>query len=89
MSKVMNNAFLATLFLSFGLVAEPVLHDHHNFEEKVVIECLACEETGLITVKDKSKTTELFFQEKINLPQGLSSKKIHRGSFSRAPPLKN
>tara|TARA_B100000123_G_scaffold45612_1_gene30231 strand:+ start:57684 stop:57953 length:270 start_codon:yes stop_codon:yes gene_type:complete len=89
MSKVINNTLLATLFLSFGLVAEPVLHDHHNFEEKVVIECLACEETGWTTIKEKSKITELFFQEKIKLPQGLSSKKIHRGSFSRAPPLKN
>ena len=52
-----SKTLVFTILLSFGLIAEPLLHDHHEIEEQTVIECLACEETELNALTSKFEKT--------------------------------
>lgn len=78
-----------TIFLSFGLIAEPLLHDHHEIEEQTVIECLACEESELNALTSKFEKNELPIDLKSKSSIQSNFKKTHRSSHSRAPPQKD
>jgi len=81
-----QRTFLASLILVFGLVAEPLLHDHHDSEEKVVIECLACEDGTSAFVESKSPNIYILFEINSWSKIEVNSKIIRKGSHSRAPP---
>tara|TARA_B100000963_G_C22424645_1_gene579280 strand:+ start:380 stop:646 length:267 start_codon:yes stop_codon:yes gene_type:complete len=81
-----QRTFLVSLILVFGLVAEPLLHDHHDSEEKVVIECLACEDGTSSFIDSKSANIYIFFEINSWSKIEVNSKRIQRGSYSRAPP---
>ena len=57
-----SKTLVFTIFLSFGLIAEPLLHDHHEIEEQTVIECLACEESELNSLTSKFLYSCLFIK---------------------------
>lgn len=78
-----------TIFLSFGLIAEPLLHDHHEIVEQTVVECLAFEETELNSLTRKFEINELFIDLKSKSSIQSNFKKTHRSSHSRAPPQKD
>ena len=84
-----SKTLVFTIFLSFGLIAEPLLHDHHEIEEQTVIECLACEESELNSLKSKFEKNELPIDLKSKSSIQSNFKKTHRSAHSRAPPQKD
>ena len=78
---------LIAIFFASALSSEPLVHDHHDHDEAVKIECLACENVLSIGVADSTKETfglsfsnkNEFISQNIESIQGSSPN-------SRAPP---
>ena len=78
---------LVAIFFASALSSEPLVHDNHDHDETVKIECLACENSFSLEITDPTKETfSLPFSNKsVLIDQRIESIEVPI-SNSRAPP---
>ena len=78
---------LVAIFFASALSAEPLVHDHHDHDEAVITECLACENGFSSEVTDPTKETFglPFSIKNVSIAQKIESIEVPI-SNSRAPP---